>query len=295
MVASTDWRPYLLTVENDEGTADNVVVMRPLDAKRVLVRSPDYGGPVIEGSLSPALVREACDDALRAAGAVSDVTVFSPTLAEQHGVIDAWGAWPQKAVCFTDLSALSASPHPALQSSNRRRDLKRAAAEASVTCSALDHAGASRFAEQYAAHMAAIGADERWILAPAVFTALADTGVDAWIATAASATGGAALIYVTSGSAATYLYGTRWGTPRGESTLAHVRMHEHLAASGCTEALLGGGVGEGDDDSLLAFKRSLASRESTLYLAARSFDPAGHERAVRAGVARPLPVAAVQR
>ena len=201
-------------------------------------------------------------------------------------------AWPQKNVCITDLTAAA---HPAFESSNRTRDLRKAREHATVTTSRIDDTIAYGFARRYVDHMDELDADPRWRLHRDTFLVLAACDVDAWCVTVqtADAGAGASVIYVVANTTAVYLYGTRWGRPHGEPTLAHVEMHGHLAALGVTDAVLGGGVTDAADDSLLAFKRTLGSREQPLHLAARAFDADAHDDAVGRGLLRSLPAKAV--
>jgi len=138
------------------------------------------------------------------------------------------------------------------------------------------------------------GADDRWRLGWEYFDAIATFAADALIAVEASGhAGGAAVLYLVSGTKAAYLHSVRWGGSPGATTLANWHAFDALCEAGVHEVNLGGGVTTDPQDSLLAFKRSLGGDERVLYISGRAVDAREHERAVFAGRARPLPTGAI--
>jgi len=294
IASCTLWRPVVVAVTAQAWSADYVVLLQHLDSGAALARTPEYGGPWIRGDVDDASVtalRAGCDDALRELGVVSEVAMLSPWLPNRDAIAAAWHARPQKRLCLTLLER--GIEHPIMRSAKRAREIDRARVADTVTFEALETRNAAAFATQYAAHMERVGASERWRLEADTFQSLVTCGVDASLCTASCADGGATALYLRRHSTATLLYAVRWGTTRNEPLLANVSAHEHLFALGCSRFLLGGGVSDADDDSLLAFKRKLANQETDLFLAARVFDPRAHATAVAEGHARPLPDQAV--
>jgi dTDP-4-amino-4,6-dideoxygalactose transaminase len=293
-------RPVLVTLTASAWSATYPLLLAPLGGDRFLARTPEYGGPVLtipSTAVSPLTVsaelRAALDETLPELGVVSEVVMLGPWLAHRDAIANTWCCRPDKTICVVALDDLG-DRWNAL-SANMRRDISQARRRSVERWAPLDSSIASEFATRYEEHMERLDAAERWRLGPQYFAALArDDGLDAWIAEARDDQGGAACLVVRSGPVASYVYGTRWGRGGRATTLALWRAQEELAALGVGELLLGGGVGDADDDSLLRFKRRFAPREERLLLGARVFDRGAHDAAVREGRARPLPDGAVE-
>ncbi|HXQ19720.1 MAG TPA: hypothetical protein VN781_08860 [Acidimicrobiales bacterium] len=285
--------PAIASVRGASFECSAVLVVSPAAGDRGLARSADYGGPHLSGGdRHAAAARSGLDALLRTQRVVSEVTVFSPWSSTTRPVLDAWGARPEKAYCVLEL----ADPDELRRqmSSGRRYDLGRAERESEATVVPFDAAAAGRFGARYASLMEERGASERWRLTPTYFEALAAHAADALVAVECIGTGGgSAVLYLVNGPRSAYLHSVRWGDSAGATTLANWHAFGALWQAGVCEVNLGGGVTTDPADSLLAFKRSFGGEVRMLYLAGRALEPLEHERAVRAGLARPLPEGSV--
>lgn len=292
---STGRQGVVVLAEGPGWRAAYPLLLVPTDG-HLLARTPDYGGPWIRcDGADPGRVavelRGALDTTLAGVGIASEVVLLSPWLPERDAIAAAWQCHAEKTVCIVDLGPDRwSSLH-----TNRRRDVNRARDRLALVerFERFDQTAASGFARGYGEHMERVDADARWRLDEEHFAALAASGASLWQASAENDDGGASLLFVVSGSHATYLYGTRWGDVRAASTLAHWRAQEELARGGVAELLLGGGVTTAADDSLLHFKRSWGGRDAQLFLGGRVYDQRAHDAAVAASLARPLPTGVV--
>jgi hypothetical protein len=142
--------------------------------------------------------------------------------------------------------------------------------------------------------MTRLAAEPRWCFTPTYFAALANAAASQiFLSTAASETAGAAALFLTGRRSGAYFLACRWGEAHGATSLVISTAMQQLAEQGCSTLTLGGGVSDRPDDTLLAFKRSFADVEHSLQVGARLFRPRSQAEAVRAGLARPLPVNAV--
>jgi hypothetical protein len=285
-------RPVLVSVTTEAWSARYPLVLADVGGGRWLARTPEYGGPVIMPTATPATVvaaelRRTLDDLLRELGVVSEVMLLGPWLAHRHEIASAWACRPDKTICLVPLRDLDA--RRSRLSPNMRRDIAQTRRRAQERWMPFDPTVASEFAARYAEHMDRLAAEARWRLDAPYFGALADGTADAWLAEASDERGGASCLVVISGARASYVYGTRWGRGGSTTTLALWRAQEELSARAVDELLLGGGVTCADDDSLLAFKRRFAPREDRLWIGARAFDVDAHDAVVARGDARPLP------
>lgn len=297
MGADADARPVLVAAKAEDWEATYALVLTPLANGRFLARTPDYGGPVlaihgVPAAEAAAQFRRELDLLLPRLGVVSEVILVGPFLPHRADVSRAWSCGPEKQICITNLHMPAGERWPPL-SHGPRQDMAHARRHLETSWAPLDEAAAKEFAAAYDAHMCSLGAEPRWRVGSRPFLAIAASDTGAWISSARGETGGAAAIYVVGGTRAVLLKATRWGSARGAPRLAHAAAHDGLAALGVGEANLGGGVTQAADDSLLQFKRTMATAEATILLGARSYDPAGHQQAVDAGLARTLPPVAV--
>ena len=286
--------PVVVTTTGNDWQGSLVLLLRGVGSDGWIARTPDYGGPECGGGGNEArLMRSAVDDLLRSEGIISEVTLFSPWRTGVKDLLVAWNATPEKLVQLlriTDLPAVRAA-----MSSGRRYDLRRA--ERNLKCETRDFtpAVARRFADHYADLMEMHGAEERFLLGPKYFDALAtQAGNSLVVAEATDGDSGAGVLYLYDRSRAAYLHSVRWGSSTGATTLCNWRAFERLAELGVEEVNLGGGLTAEPDDPLLAFKRGFGGSPAALYLAARVYDPEAHEHAVSSGLARPLPMCAVR-
>jgi hypothetical protein len=266
------------------------LVCTPTDGGWV-ARTPEYGGPWIDtprdraGDAARAL-REALDAHLPALGIVSEVFVLSVWLPHRPAVAAAWSTRSPREVVVVTVPA--GGPDPATWGSQRRRDLRRAG-PAAVAVAPLDAAGAARFAARYRAWSARLGVEPRWQLGSEFFAALVEAGADAHLAWWECEPGGAAAVLLTHGPRWSYAWVARWGEVPGATTAMLAGALRAAARHGPAEVLLGGGRTDDPDDGLFSFKRTWGGRTVPLPVGARVYDPAGHDAAVRAGQARPLP------
>ncbi|HET9051012.1 MAG TPA: hypothetical protein VFO60_04870 [Candidatus Dormibacteraeota bacterium] len=236
-------------------------------------------------------MRGALDAALRGLGVISDVTIMSPWTPHRAAVDAAWSATPGKSIGLLDLGALA--DRWEVLGSTRRSEVRRGRREG-TRVERFDIAAARRFSTVYEEAMEARAADARWRRGSGDFERLAGlAGSRFRLCVCEGSGGGAAALFLTAGARAAYHLAVRWGNlPGAASTVLWVGA-EALAAEGCEELLLGGGVTDADDDPLLRFKQAFASRCEPLRVAARAFDRRAHEASAAAGHVRPLPGAAV--
>ena len=285
--------PVVVTTTGDEWRGSLVLLLRSVGSDGWIARTPDFGGPECEGGGNEArLMRSAVDGLLRSEGIISEVTLFSPWRTGAKDLLVAWQARPEKVVqllWITDLPAVRAA-----MSSGRRYDLRRA--ERNLKCETRDFTPVAgrQFADHYADLMDRHNAEERFLLGPQYFDALAiQAGSSLVLTEATDGDSGASVLYLYDRSRAAYLHSVRWGSSTGATTLCNWRAFERLAELGVEEVNLGGGLTAKSDDPLLAFKQGFGGSPAELYLAARVYDPEAHERAVSSGSARPLPTCAV--
>jgi Acetyltransferase (GNAT) domain len=281
--------PVVIAFAGENWRGSLVLLLRKAGSDGWIARTPDFGGPELEGGGHEALVmRNLLDDLLRSEGVISEVTLFSPWRTGQDDILVAWGARPEKLVqvlSITDLTALRAA-----MSSGRRYDLRRAERTLGCTVKEFTPESARIFAGSYADLMERLEAEGRFRLGSEYFEALATHGGSSVVFTEATGgNSGASVVYLYDRTRAAYLHSVRWGASTGATTICNWRAFERLAELGVEEVNLGGGVTSEPDDPLFVFKRGFGGCSTTLQLAARVYDAEAHERAVSAGLARPLP------
>jgi hypothetical protein len=224
---------------------------------------------------------------------VSEVNVLSPWLPHGETVRQAWRAQATRLVCLASLDDPEASW--ATLEPSRRAEVRRAGREATVGWRPFDQEGAASFAAVYASAMERARASPRWRLGYDYFTRLsAEAGEFLHMATLETPTGGAAALFLHNASRASYLYAARWGHAPAAASAVLWSARVELGRMGIEQMLLGGGLSDSPDDSLLRFKRAFADRVTPLSVAARVFDRGAHDEAVASGYARPLPRFAVE-
>lgn len=258
----------------------------------VLARTVEYGGPflrcgAVDAHIWPA-ARALLDDALPRLGVISEVFMLAAGLPDRDAVAHAWGATAGKEIRVVDPAAVAAGTG---LRKGRRSDLARARRELTVAARPLDARGALTFATRYAEAMQAKGATDRWRRGPGFFRALADGTT--LLVEAGDRAAGAAAIFLVAGPRASYAFSARWGAPGPAASAVLAEGCRVLAAAGVSDVVLGGGVTDAPDDSLLDFKRSWGGAGVPFLIGARVYDAGAHRRAVVAGRARPLPATAV--
>jgi len=288
----------------DAGTIEVLTLWQPV-GDRFVVRTSDYAALHLTGSLgSAALIkaRHLLDDALAAEGATSEVSLLGPfsthrdrpgerarTLdaAGHRALAAAWQAAPRKALAVVEWD--EDTPTLASVDAKVRNDI-RVGLGHDTGWQRFGPDDAGSFAGDYAALMHDKDAAGRWRLDEGFFAELAaGRAGELWLASVHGEAGAAQALFARAGRRAAYLFATRRGALRGAPAAALWRAFEGLHALGVREVLLGGGVGDGPDDSLWRFKQRFATATATLHLGARLFDEAGHRHAVGLGLARPLP------
>ncbi|MEA2702770.1 MAG: hypothetical protein QOD63_715 [Actinomycetota bacterium] len=302
VTAAARTRAVLIVSEGPGWRVRYPLVLEPLPGGRWLARTPEYGGPdiLLDGtdagssrSLEAAQgSRRSLDEALVSLGVVSEVFLLSPWLHDRCAVGTAWAARETKPICL--VLASGQEGRWARLRKGRRSDITRARRELALTWGPLDDAGAQRFAGHYRLAMDRLGAAERWRFDDEWFRTLAERANGrVLVATAEGPEGGATALFLTGRNRAAYYLASRWGTAAGGPSLVLWTGIEELAGAGVRGITLGGGAADGDDDPVLAFKRSFADTEVPLLVGARIFDPVAHDQAVASGLARPLPPGAV--
>lgn len=271
-----------------------VLLLIRIGPERRTARAPIYGGPWLRtdpGIDAPAAAAEAraeIDGALRALGIVSEVSVLSPWLPHPTSVHRAWGARTAKAICTAKLDDPEA--RWAALAPDRRAEVRRALREGTVRWRSFDAEQAYRFAAVYATAMATLDAAPHWRLGEDYFGRLsAQAGPFLRLSTVEGPGGGAAALCLRNARRASYLFAARWGRLPGAASAALWHAQLEFGRAGVEEMLLGGGISDLPDNSLLRFKRAFADSELDLFVAARTFDRKAHEGAVASGLARPLP------
>jgi Acetyltransferase (GNAT) domain len=290
---STQVVPVVATATGEGWHGSFVLMLRQIDSGWT-ARTPDFGGPVFFGDGGHAgEMRSAIDELLKQEGVISEVTLFSPWRDDSTDILAAWAASPEKVVQLlqiTDLEGILSG-----MSSGRRYDLRKAERDLKVIVKDFDPDSASQFSDRYVTMMERYGAQERFRLSNSYFTSLATEAGESFIlAEATDGDSGASVLYLYDRYRAAYLHSVRWGASTGATTICNWRAFESLADLGVEEVNLGGGLTTDLSDPLLAFKQSFGGRAGTLHLAARVYDPDGHERAVSSGTARPLPKCTVR-
>jgi serine/alanine adding enzyme len=288
-----DLKPVVIATAGENWRGSLVLLLRKAGADGWIARTPDFGGPELDGGGNEAsLMRNLLDGLLRSEGVISEVTLFSPWRTGQEDILATWKARPEKLVqvlSITDLPALKAE-----MSSGRRYDLRRAERHLGCAVKEFTPESARKFAGSYADLMERLEAEGRFRLGSEYFEALAIQGGSSVVfAEAAGGDSGAAVLYLYDRTRAAYLHSVRWGASTGATTICNWRAFERLAELGVEEVNLGGGVTSEPDDPLFVFKRGFGGHSATLQLAARVYDAEAHKRAVSAGLARPLPECAV--
>ena len=271
-----------------------VLLLTDIGGGHRTARAPLYGGPwfsLLQSNDAIAVATAAQqegDAALRGLGVVSAVTVLSPWLPHGEAVCNAWRAQATRSVCLASLDDPEAGW--ATLEASRRAEVRHAGREGTVGWRPFDHEGAARFAAVYASAMERVGASARWRLGHGYFARLAaEAGKFLHMATLETPTGGAAALFLHDASRASYLYAARWGRAPAAASAVLWSARVELGRMGIEELLLGGGLSDSPDDSLLRFKRAFADRVAPLSVAARVFDRDVHDEAVASGHARPLP------
>jgi len=288
-------RPVLVVAEGGEWKASYVLLLSPLSTGRWLARTPEYGGPWFDTSNVPVAAREMrpqLDATLRSLDVVSEVFALGPWLHGRDEIAHGWDARPEKRIFTTSLRDLAQLRRSFRK--GRRADIARGARDFEVRVGPLTGEGAEQFAFAYTQAMQRIGAADRWQLGPEYFVALVEAGADLTEVQVSRGCAGATAIFLTAEARASYLFATRVGDAPGAASAALWHGMAALADRSVVDLNLGGGVGDGDDDPLLRFKRSMSSGEAILHLGARCFDSVAHAAAVVDGVARPLPDGAVK-
>jgi hypothetical protein len=286
--------PVLIHAAGSYWSTLEVLLITDIGGGHRTARAPLYGGPWFSlsqggGAISAATAAQReMDAALRGLGVVSEVSVLSPWLPHGDTVRRAWRAQATRPVCLASLDDPEA--RWATLEPTRRAEVRRAGREGTVRWRAFDGEGAGRFAAVYASAMERVGASPRWRLGHEYFTRLAaEAGEFLQMATLETPTGGAAALFLHNASRAAYLYAARWGRAPAAASAVLRSARVELGRMGVEEMLLGGGLSDAPDDSLLRFKRAFADRVTPLSVAARVFDRGAHDEAVASGQARPLP------
>ncbi len=286
--------PVLVHAAGEDWSTLEVLLLTDIGGGHRTARAPLYGGPwfsLLQSNDAIAVATAAQqegDAALRGLGVVSAVTVLSPWLPHGEAVCNAWRAQATRSVCLASLDDPEAGW--ATLEASRRAEVRHAGREGTVGWRPFDHEGAARFAAVYASAMERVGASARWRLGHGYFARLAaEAGKFLHMATLETPTGGAAALFLHDASRASYLYAARWGRAPAAASAVLWSARVELGRMGIEELLLGGGLSDSPDDSLLRFKRAFADRVAPLSVAARVFDRDVHDEAVASGHARPLP------
>jgi hypothetical protein len=286
--------PVLVHAAGRDWSTLEVLLITDIGGGHRTARAPLYGGPWFslpqggDAIAAATATQREIDAALRGLGVVSEVSVLSPWLPHGETVRKAWRAQATRPVCLASLDDPEAAW--ATLEPSRRAEVRRAGREGTVGWRPFDQEGAARFAAVYASAMERVGASARWRLGYDYFTRLsAEAGEFLHMATLETPTGGAAALFLHNASRAAYLYAARWGRAPAAASAVLWSARVELGRMGIEEMLLGGGLSDSPDDSLLRFKRAFADRVAPLSVAARVFDRGAHDEAVASGHARPLP------